>query len=142
MPVSAHAQVSLATVVDLAQRNSTGVRAAQADVNKANARAVGEQGCGDSLRQRRDRVAGFPGSGFTGSPPIDLERDGAVAGLQHSAKALYRCRGHGLQAAKARLKDAREQVALDASTAYIELDTVNQELADAQQQEQFCGPAC
>ena len=29
MPVSAHAQVSLATVVDLAQRNSTGVRAAR-----------------------------------------------------------------------------------------------------------------
>ncbi len=43
----------------------------------------------------------------------------------------------GLQASKARLKDAREQVALDASTAYIELDTVNQQLADAQQQESF-----
>ena len=37
MPAGAHAQVSLKTVVDLAQRNSTGVRAAQADVNKANA---------------------------------------------------------------------------------------------------------
>jgi len=44
-----------------------------------------------------------------------------------------------MQAAKARLKDAREQAALDASTAYIELDTVNQELADAHQQEDFAG---
>ena len=35
------------------------------------------------------------------------------------------------------LKDAREQVALDASTAYIELDTVNQELAAARQQESY-----
>ena len=48
----------------------------------------------------------------------------------------------GVQAATARLKDAREQVALDASTAYIELDTVNQELDDAHQQEQFADRAC
>ena len=34
------------------------------------------------------------------------------------------------------LKDAREQAALDASTAYIELDTVNRELEAARQQEQ------
>ena len=43
----------------------------------------------------------------------------------------------GLKAAAARLRDAREQVALDASTAYIELDTVNQELGVALQQEGF-----
>jgi outer membrane protein TolC len=43
----------------------------------------------------------------------------------------------GLQAATTRLKDAREQVALDASIAYIELDTVNQKLVVANQQEGF-----
>ena len=37
----------------------------------------------------------------------------------------------------ANLKDAREQVSLDASAAYIELDTVNQELEAAKQQEGF-----
>ena len=42
----------------------------------------------------------------------------------------------GLEAANLSLKDAREQVALDASTAYIELDTVNSELEAARQQEQ------
>jgi outer membrane protein TolC len=43
----------------------------------------------------------------------------------------------GVQAATARWKDAREQAALDASAAYIELDTVNQELVAALQQEGF-----
>jgi outer membrane protein TolC len=41
----------------------------------------------------------------------------------------------GTQAASARLKDAREQVALDASTAYLELDTVNRELETEQGQQ-------
>jgi outer membrane protein TolC len=41
-----------------------------------------------------------------------------------------------LQAAQLSLKDSREQVALDASTAYIELDTVDMELEAARQQEQ------
>jgi outer membrane protein TolC len=43
----------------------------------------------------------------------------------------------GLEAANLKLKDAREQVALDASTAYIELDAVNRELDAARQQETF-----
>src|ERR1700758_5144085 len=69
LPVAAHAQVSLTTVVDLAQRNSTGVRAAQADVNKATA----------VLSESKDAVIPainvgtglpfFPEVGFTGSPP-------------------------------------------------------------------------
>jgi outer membrane protein TolC len=43
----------------------------------------------------------------------------------------------GTQAALSNLKDTQEQVALDASTAYIEMDTVNSELAAARQQEEF-----
>ena len=53
---------------------------------------------------------------------------------QHSYIAAARA---GLQAASLRLKDAREQVALDASTAYIELDAVQHELDAAHQQESF-----
>jgi outer membrane protein TolC len=41
-----------------------------------------------------------------------------------------------VQAAQLALKDAREQAALDASSDYIELDTVNRELEAARQQEQ------
>lgn len=138
-PVAAHAQVSLATVVDLALRNSTGVRAAQADVNKANA----------VLSESKDAVIPsvevgtglpvFPEVGFTGSPPSIWSA--TVQSLVYSVpqKRYIDAAGLGVRAANARLKDAREQVALDASTAYIELDAVNQELEDAHQQEQFAG---
>lgn len=40
-----------------------------------------------------------------------------------------------MKAAQAALDDAKEQAALDASTVYIELDTVDNELAAAQEQE-------
>ena len=135
----AHAQVSLATVVDLAQRNSTGVRAAQADVTKASA----------VLSESKDAVIPsvevgtglpvFPEVGFTGSPPSIWSA--TVQSLVYSIpqKRYIDAAGFGVRAAKARLKDAREQVALDASTAYIELDAINQELEDAHQQEQFAG---
>jgi outer membrane protein TolC len=139
LPTPAHAQVSLATVVDLAQRNSTGVRAAQADVNKANA-VLSETK--DALIPSVNVGTGlpvFPEIGFTGSPPSIWSA--TVQALVYSIpqKRYIDAAGLGVRAANARLKDAREQVALDASTAYIELDTVNQELEDAHQQEQFAG---
>jgi len=139
VPTSAQAQVSLGTVVDLAQRNSTGVRAAQADVKKANA----------VLSETKDAVIPsvevgtglpvFPEVGFTGSPPSIWSA--TVQALVYSIpqKRYIDAAGLGVRAANARLKDAKEQVALDASTAYIELDAVNRELADAHEQEQFAG---
>jgi outer membrane protein TolC len=133
----AQAQVSLGTVVDLAQRNSTSVRAAFADVNRAAA----------VLSQSRDAVIPsinfgtglpvFPEIGFTGQPPSIWTA--TVQSLVYSPpqKRYIDAAGFGVQAAKARLKDAREQTALDASTAYIELDIVNRQLTDAMQQESF-----
>lgn len=131
----AQAQVSLATVVDLAQRNSGDVRTAGADVDKARA----------ALAQSRDAIIPslslstglpvFPSVGFTGSPPTLWS--GTVQSLVFSWPQRYYIESAkaGLQAAAEKWKDAREQVALDASTAYIELDTVNQELTAAHQQE-------
>jgi outer membrane protein TolC len=133
----AHGQVSLATVVDLAQRNSTGVRAAQADVNKATA----------VLSESKDAVIPsvtlstglpvFPEVGFTGQPPTiwGATVESLVFGVPQ--KRYIDAGRMGLRAAGARLKDAREQVALDASTAYVELDAVNQELNAAHEQEQL-----
>jgi outer membrane protein TolC len=131
------AQVSLGTVVDLAQRNSTSVRIAEADVAKAKA----------ALDQTRDAyipsvlfstgIPAFPEYGFTGQPPsiwtVTVESLVFSIPQRHYIAAARA----GWEAAKSRLKDAREQVALDASTAYIELDTVNTELAAAAQQEQL-----
>lgn len=133
------AQVSLKTVVDLGQRNSSAVRLAQADVNKA--RAV--------LSQTKDAVIPslvvntglpvFPEVGFTGQPPSIW--GATIESLVYSIpqKHYIDAAHSGLQAADLRLKDAREQVALDVSTAYIELDTVNRELEAAQAQEASAG---
>jgi outer membrane protein TolC len=133
---SATAQVSLMTVVDLARKNSATVRLAQADVQRASAQ----------LQQSRDAfvpslsfgsgLPAFPEVGFTGSLPTvwDSTIQSLVFSLPqyqyiHAARA-------GLESAQLSLKDAREQAALDASSAYIELDTVDRELEAARQQEQ------
>jgi outer membrane protein TolC len=137
MALEANAQVSLATVVDLAQRNSTSVRAAAADVSKAAA-VLSESK--DAVIPSVDFGTGlpvFPEVGFTGSPPSIWTATVQSLVFSPPQKRYIDAARLGVQAAKARLKDAREQVALDASTNYVELDTVNQQLADTQQQEDF-----
>jgi outer membrane protein TolC len=130
-------QVSLGTVVSLAQRNSAAVRMADADVAKARAQ----------LSESKDVVIPsvlfstglpvFPEVGFTGTPPSIWS--GSVQSLIFSVpqKRYIDAARLGLQAASSRLKDAREQVALDASTEYIEFDTVNRNLAAAREQQGF-----
>ena len=137
--VSAPAQVSLRTVVELAQSNSVQVKLAQADVKKAES----------ELAQTRDAfvpsisfgsgLPAFPEVGFTGSLPTIW--DSTVQSLVFSLPQVRYIQAAklGLKAAKLNLNDAKEQVALDASTAYIELDTVNQERAAAQEQEKYAG---
>lgn len=136
-PSLLHSQVSLATVVDLAQRNSSAVQIAQADVAKAKA----------AFQQSRDvyipsvnvgtGIPAFPSVGFTGQPPsiYTFTVESLVFSIpqKHYTDAAL----SGWRAAEARLKDAREQVALEASSAYIELDTVNTEMAAAQQQGEY-----
>ncbi|MGA8739841.1 MAG: TolC family protein [Terracidiphilus sp.] len=137
LPNAAQAQVSLATVIDLAQRNSTGVRAAMADVEKSNAQLSESKDAVIPSINVETGLPVFPEVGYTGSPPSIWSA--TVQSLVYSIpqKRYIDAAGYGLRAAKARLQDVRQQVALDASTAYLELDTVNQELADVQQQEQF-----
>jgi len=134
-PSLVEAQVSLATVVDLAQRNSSAVKLADADVSRAQA----------VLNQTHDAYIpnfaigstvgyshGFP----TGQPSVGSASMQSLV-LSYSQRQYIKAAHAGLDAANLSLKDAREQVALDASTAYIELDTVNRELAAAEQQETF-----
>jgi outer membrane protein TolC len=130
-----HAQVSLTTVVELAQKNSATVHLAQADVQKA----------ASLLSQSKDAfipsisfgsgLPAFPEIGFTGSLPTVW--DGSMQSLVFSLpqiKYIQAARA-GLQSSQLALKDAKEQVALDASTAYIEMDTVNGELEAVREQE-------
>jgi outer membrane protein TolC len=134
---AARGQVSLKTVVDLAQRNSTAVNMAQADVAKAQA----------VYEQTRDAyipslnfgtgIPAFPSVGFTGQPPSIYTVTVESLVFSIPQKHYMDAARSGWRAAESRLKDAREQVALDTSNAYIELDTVNAEIASAKQQEEF-----
>jgi outer membrane protein TolC len=134
-PASSAAQVSLATVVDLTQRNSSAVKLAEADVQKAQA----------ALAQTLDAYIpnfvigstigysqGFP----TGQPSVGSATMQSLV-LSYSQRQYTKAAHAGLDAANLSLKDAREQAALEASTTYIELDTVNRELEAARQQEAF-----
>lgn len=137
LPAATHAQVSLRTVVDLAQRNSTPVRAAQADVNKAQAVLSESKDVFIPSLSFSTGIPAFPEVGFTGQPPSLYSATIQSLAFSIPQKYYIEAARSGIQAATIRLKDAREQVALDASTAYIELDTVNRELEAAQAQERF-----
>jgi outer membrane protein TolC len=134
-PALAPAQVSLATVVDLAQRNSSAVKLAEADVQKAQAALAQTQDAyipNFAIGSTVGYSHGFP----TGQPSVgSATMESLVWSL--SQRQYTRAARAGLDAANLSLKDAREQVALDASTTYIELDTVNRELEAARQQEGF-----
>lgn len=136
-PALAPAQVSLTTVVDLAQRNASTVKLAETNVRKAQA----------VLAETRDvylpnfnfgsGLPAFPSVGFTGGVPSIL--NGTVQALVFSLPQKYYIASarSGLKTASLNLKSAREQVALEASTTYIEMDTIGQELEVAHQQEAF-----
>jgi outer membrane protein TolC len=134
LTVAARAQVSLATVVDLAQRESTAVRLAQADVNKAQ--AVLEQTHDVyipnlSIGSTLGYSYGFP----TGQPSIfNLSMNSLV--MSYAQRQYMKAARAGLDAANLNLKEAREQVALEASTSYIEMDTINRELDLARRQQE------
>jgi len=119
LPAQALAQVSLATVVDLAQRNSSTVKLAEADVQKAQA----------ALSQTKDVF--IPGMmlgsglsccasiGFTGTPPSI-----ASASLQSLVFSFPRystsTRREPVCRPQRWAQGSREQVTLDASIAYID----------------------
>jgi outer membrane protein TolC len=129
-----HAQVSLTTVVELAQQNSSAVKLADADLQKAQA----------ALGQTEDAYIpnfvigsqigyshGFP----TGQPSVGNASMQSLV-LSFSQRQYTKAARAGVEAANLGLKDAKEQVALDASAAYIEMDAVNSELDAAREQEQ------
>ena len=136
-PGLVRAQVSLGTVVDLAQRNSTAVRIADADVRKAQAVLSETKDVFVPSMSFSTGLPVFPEVGFTGTPPSIWGATVSSLVFSIPQKRYIDAARIGLQAAQASLKDAREQVALDASTAYIELDIVNQELDAARQQGGF-----
>ena len=136
VPASLAAQISLPTVVNLAQRNSSSVKLADADLRKAVA----------TLSETRDvYIPNFVIGSSIGPPSIGFpvaQPSVANASMQSLAFSVQqgqyiRAARVGIQAATLNVKDAREQVALDASTEYIELDTVQREIEATRQQQDF-----
>ena len=136
-PALVTAQVSLSTVVDLAQKNSSSVRLAEAEVRKAQAVVSESKDVFVPSLTFSSGLPVFPEVGFTGTPPSIWSVTVSSLVFSVPQKRYIDAAHAGLQAAVAGLTDAREQVALDASSDYIELDTVNQELNAARQQEEF-----
>jgi outer membrane protein TolC len=135
LPAIAPAQVSLATVVDLAQRNSSAVKLAETDVQKAKAALAETQDAyipNLSIGSTIGYSYGFP----TGQPSVGNASMQSLV-FSYSQSQYLKAAHAGLDAANLRLKDAREEVALEASNTYIELDTVNLELEAARQQESY-----
>ena len=123
----ARAQVSLPTVVDLAERNSAQVRAAVADVQRATA----------GLQEAKDvYVPNFvlgSSAGYTYGFPV-----GQPSIYNVSSQSLFysfsqpdyiRAARASLKSAQLALKDNEEQVALDTALAYIQLDSDTRQLA-------------
>ena len=136
-PALTQAQVSLTTVVEMAQQNSTTVKLANADLLKAQA----------ALGQTEDAYIpnfvigsqigyshGFP----TGQPSVGNASMQSLV-LSFSQRQYVKAARAGVEAANLNLKDAKEQVALDASSGYVEMDTVERELEAVREQEQDAG---
>jgi len=135
LPAVLPAQVSLSTVVDMAQKNSTAVKLAEADLQKANAILAESTDVYIPTLNVGSNIGysiGFP----TGQPSVGNATMQSLV-FSFAQRQYVRAARTGAQAASLGLEEAREQVALDASTNYIELATVNRELELASQQEGF-----
>jgi outer membrane protein TolC len=138
-PMAAQAQVSLRTVVELAQQNSSAVKLANADVAKARATLAESRDVFIPSMSFGSGLPAFPEVGFTGSLPTIW--DATVQSMVFSLPQIryIQAARYGLTSAQLSQKNARDQVALDASVAYIELDTVEMELSAAGQQADYAG---
>lgn len=132
---SAQAQVSLFTVVDLALRNSTSVRMAQADVMRAAAGLTESKDAyipNLNLGSSLGYSYGFP----LGEPSVFNVSSQSLL-FTFSQPDYIRSARAAVSAAEFTLKDAREQVVLDASLDYIQLDKAQQTLAALDQEKQY-----
>ncbi len=124
------AQISLSTIVSSAQRKSAAVRLAEADLHKSEAVLAETH---DVYIPIIDINAGVGyAQGFMGGQVPSLWTGTAQSQVFSLPHIQYeRAARAGVSSAKLNLMNAREQVALDASILYIQLDTVTRELAAA-----------
>ncbi len=132
---TAGAQLSLLSVVDLAKRNSSAVRIAQADVDKADA----------ALSQTLDvyvpsltagSAAGYS-YGFLGGVPSVFNAQIQSLVVSFSQPDYIRAARAGLHTASLNLQDAVDQVELDSALDYIQLSTLAEQLGALSQEKDY-----
>lgn len=134
-PVAGSAQISLSTAVDLAEKSSPSVRSAEANLQHAEA----------GLAEARDayipnfQLGTSPGYayGFPLGYPALFNAYSQSLLLSFSQPDYIRSARAAVNAATLNLKDTRQQVALDVSLDYVELDHDLEEIAALDQEKSF-----
>ena len=127
MVTPAHAQISFASAIDLALRNSPRVRMAAAEVDRARAALA------DSHDVYIPSLIASSGLGYSYGYPIDtptifsFQAQSLV--FNFSQSDYVRAARAGLQATNFSLQDVREQVAEDTAITYLALDRARQRTA-------------
>jgi outer membrane protein TolC len=118
--ISAHAQISLTTAVDLALRGNPRVLGAQADLVKARAQLAETH---DAYVPSITAGAGLGQAyGYLPSPPTLFEVNAGSLVFGASQFFYIRSATAGVNAAQLALEDIREAVAQDTALAFITLD--------------------
>ena len=129
------AQVSFYTAVDLALRNSTPVRIGAAQVQHAEAAVM------ESIDAYKPSFVVGSSLGYSygfpvGQPSVYSVSASSLA-YSFSQPDYIRSARAALLAAQLQLKDTRQQVILDTALAYIQLNTVSEEITALDQQTGF-----
>ncbi len=133
----ASAQLSFTSAVDLALRNSSRVKAAEADAHKALA----------TLQESHDvyipAVMIGSGLGYTYGFPVGQPTvyNASLQSLvfDYSQRNYIRASRLGLEAANTSLRDVRQQVAEDAASTYLAVDSGLMKMSALKEEEQFAG---
>ncbi len=120
VPLTAGAQISLSTAVDLAEQHSPSVRAAAAQVRQANAALTETKAAyipNFNLGAGPGYAYGFP----LGYPSVFQANSQSLV-FSFAQPDYIRAAHAALNSASLSLKDAQQQVALDVAQDYVELD--------------------
>lgn len=134
LPAAARAQISLSTAVALAEKNSPQVRAAAATVRQAQAGAAEARDIyipNFSMGTTPGYAYGFP----LGEPSLFTATSQSLA-FSFSQHDYIRSARQAVKSAELNLRDTQQQVALDVSLDYIELDHDRKEIASLDQEKQ------
>lgn len=130
---SASAQISLSSTVDLALQNSTSVKLATTDVQRAQA-SISELKSAYIPNFVLGSSAGPPSYGFPQGQPSIYDVTSQSLVYSFSQPDYIRGARAALKSAQLKLKDDRDQAVLDCSLAYVQLNTDLRELASLDQE--------